>query len=124
MSRYTYGIECCPPFDPHNLDHVARKHMRLARPSGNVTVPGFFSAILEKVIVYLSSFDFDYPRTYINRILRFLRKKNSEEVFVANTPRRCFMKYQYIVHTSNVIGVRKQRLQRALIKNLVCISCW
>ncbi|KAF8333722.1 hypothetical protein F5887DRAFT_1080066 [Amanita rubescens] len=48
MSRYTYGIECCTPFVSHNPEHVARRHTCLTRSSGNVYVPGVFSAILEK----------------------------------------------------------------------------
>ncbi|KAF8333721.1 hypothetical protein F5887DRAFT_893234 [Amanita rubescens] len=48
VSRYTYGIECCTPYDSNNPEYITRKHTRFTRASGKVYVPGYFSAILEK----------------------------------------------------------------------------
>ena len=51
VSRYTYGVECCPTFDPDNLEHIARAHTREAGPSGTLVVPNGFSGILSKVSI-------------------------------------------------------------------------
>jgi hypothetical protein len=61
MSRYTYGIKCSPTFVPHDPEHVARRHMCRTRPSGNVSVPGFFVAILEKGNHLSFRFEFERP---------------------------------------------------------------
>ncbi|KAF8626057.1 hypothetical protein AX15_005102 [Amanita polypyramis BW_CC] len=48
VSRYTYGIESCPLFNPSNPDHVRRAHACIVKPSGQRWVPKGFSGILLK----------------------------------------------------------------------------
>lgn len=126
MSRYTYGIKGCTTFVPHIPEHVARRHTCRIHLCGDVSVPGAFLAILEKVIVHLSGLSLSalVLSTYINRILWFWKKKNSEALYIANSPRRSFIEYQYIRRLLHVIGVTKQRHRPGLIKILVRISCW
>ncbi|KAF8621250.1 hypothetical protein AX15_007934, partial [Amanita polypyramis BW_CC] len=46
ISRYTFGIEISPIFDPSNPDHAARAHKCVVKPSGTRWIPGGFSGIL------------------------------------------------------------------------------
>ena len=49
VARYTYGTDCCIPFDPSLADHLARENTCRRDSSGEINVPKFFSSILEKV---------------------------------------------------------------------------
>ena len=61
VSRYTYGIECYPIFNPSNIDHISRAYSCIVKPSGVLWVPNGFSGILLKVFLFyrdLQLFDF------------------------------------------------------------------
>ncbi|KAF9222351.1 hypothetical protein BS17DRAFT_818684 [Gyrodon lividus] len=47
-SRFTYGVECHPYFDPHLAEHRERDHMQYTDPSGHTLLPNGFQSILMK----------------------------------------------------------------------------
>ncbi len=49
VMRMTYGVICNIDYVESNPEHVARKLMKIGRPSGRVVLPNAFSSILNKV---------------------------------------------------------------------------
>ncbi|PFH48903.1 hypothetical protein AMATHDRAFT_5374 [Amanita thiersii Skay4041] len=50
MAKYSYGIECCPLYNPSNPEHRSRQHRTFVVPSGERWVNGGFSTILAKSV--------------------------------------------------------------------------
>ncbi|TFK20828.1 hypothetical protein FA15DRAFT_707733 [Coprinopsis marcescibilis] len=48
VSRFTYGVNCHVPYNPHDEEHQLRSITSWFSPSGNRRLPGFFSVILPK----------------------------------------------------------------------------
>jgi hypothetical protein len=49
VARYTYGIKVNTLFNPSLADHLAREDTSYENPAGEIRVPNYFSAILQKV---------------------------------------------------------------------------
>ena len=49
MSKYMYGVEYLREFNPHDDEHLARKHRLCDLPSGPRLLPDAFDCILSRV---------------------------------------------------------------------------
>ena len=81
VARYTYGIQANIPFNPSLADHLAREDTSYENPAGEIRVPNYFSAILQKV-----KFTLFYAMylLIVNRIPRFQRRRSSRNPIAAD----------------------------------------
>lgn len=53
--KMTYGTVINTSYDPTDAEHIARNFKKIVRPSGRVVVPDFFSSILTKGCLFVTS---------------------------------------------------------------------
>lgn len=53
--KMTYGTVINTSYDPTDVEHIARNYKKIVRPSGRVVVPDFFSSILTKACLFVTS---------------------------------------------------------------------
>jgi hypothetical protein len=83
VSKVTYGSYRSFGYDPSDPDHRSRSHNVYTSVSGTERIGGFFDIILPKVsflIPFLKSMLF--LKTFICRIPKFRRRKNSEILLI------------------------------------------
>ena len=83
VSKITYGNFCHIPYDPNASDHKSRVHKVFTSVSGNKRISDSFDIILPKVS-FLTFFFFVMVDNLLSRILKFRRRKNSENLISEN----------------------------------------
>jgi hypothetical protein len=83
VARYTYGIGMNIAFNRRLADHLAREDTCFESHSGEMKIPGRFSAILQKV-----NFTLLYAMYLLifNRIPRFQRRRSSGQLIASSFP--------------------------------------
>ncbi|KAF8632108.1 hypothetical protein AX15_002039 [Amanita polypyramis BW_CC] len=123
VSRYTYGTDYCPVFNPKHPDHVSRAHTCIVKPSGGRWIPNGFSRILLKDTEVPEEREFrrSFFTEYTQKAFRALStkevtikcyrdRKNGAPAWIDTTPER-FVDLCVVI--ADMSGVKKSIRPRA-----------